>query len=148
AFSPGLVWKGQVWRLLTYAFLPNGIVDWVVSLFWLATLVCVLRRNWSGRELWIYCILSTLATSVLLALVQQPGACPIVGNGAIILALLAAWCRLYGCERIILLGLGELSVRQAAGIVALIVGLILLFCVGWLATVGMIFGGIVGWFYL
>ena len=39
AFSPALVWKGQVWRLLTYAFLPGGIVDWVVSLFWLATLV-------------------------------------------------------------------------------------------------------------
>src|ERR1051326_2489176 len=75
AFSPGLVWKGELWRLLTYAFLPGGIVDWVVSLFWLATLVCVLGRNWSGRELWIYCLLTALVTSVLLTLVRQPSGC-------------------------------------------------------------------------
>ena len=148
AFSPALVWKGQVWRLLTYAFLPNGILDWVVSLFWLATLVCVLGRNWSGRELWIYCILSTVVPSLVLTLVRQPAAGAIAGNGAMILALLAAWDWLYRRERIILLGFGELSVRQAACVVALIEVLILLFCLGWLNTLAMIFGGATGWFYL
>src|SRR6266705_1730651 len=72
AFSPELVWKGQVWRLLTYAFLPMGILDWLISLFWLITLVCVLGRNWRGRELGTYCVLSTAVTSVLLTLLQQP----------------------------------------------------------------------------
>jgi len=148
AFSPGLVWKGQVWRLLTYAFLPGGIVDWVVSLFWLATLVCLLGRNWSGGELWIYCILSTVVPSLLLTVVRQPSAGAIGGNGAMILALLAAWDWLYGRERIILLGLGELSVRQAAFVVALVEVLILWFCLGWLITLAMIFGGATGWLYL
>ncbi|PYI87017.1 MAG: hypothetical protein DME26_07610, partial [Verrucomicrobia bacterium] len=37
ALSPALVWTGQVWRVVSYAFLPGGVVDWVVSLFWLAT---------------------------------------------------------------------------------------------------------------
>ena len=45
AFSPELVWKGQVWRLLTYAFMPMGILDWLISLFWLTTLVGVLGRT-------------------------------------------------------------------------------------------------------
>ena len=148
AFSPGLVWKGQLWRLLTYAFLPGGIVDWVVSLFWLATLVCVLVRNWSGRELWIYCLLTALVPSVLLTLLRQPSGCVIAGNGAVILGLLAVWSRLYGRERIILLGLGEFSVRQAAVIVALIEVLILWFCLGWLISLAMIFGGATGWVYL
>jgi len=71
-FSPELVWKGQVWRLLTYAFMPMGIVDWLISLFWLTTLVCVLGRNWRGRELWTYCLLVTVVTSVMLTLLQQP----------------------------------------------------------------------------
>src|SRR2546426_3939311 len=117
AFSPELVWKGQVWRLLTYAFMPIGILDWLISFFWLTTLVCVLGRNWRGRELWIYCALSTVVTSVLLTLLQQP-AFAIGGNGAMILALVAAWARLYGRERIIFLCIGEMSVRQAALVVA------------------------------
>ena len=33
--APALVWKGQVWRVVSYAFLPGGWIDWVVSSFWL-----------------------------------------------------------------------------------------------------------------
>jgi membrane associated rhomboid family serine protease len=148
AFSPQLVWKGQVWRLLSYAFVPAGILDWLVSLFWLTTLVCVLARNWHGRELWLYCLLSTLAASLLLTLIQRPGSGMVAGNGAMILALLVAWERLYRRERIVLLGMGEMSVRQAAVIVAAI-EVLLLFCgSGLLVTLAMIFGGAVGWLYL
>lgn len=148
AFSPALVWKGQVWRLLTYGFLAAGLVDWLVSLFWLTTLVCVLGRNWHGRELWSYCLLSTVTAGLILTVLQSPAAGPIVGNGAMILGLLAAWSRLYGRERIILLGLGEMSVRQAARIVAAIEIILLFFGWGWLATLAMLCGGAVGWLYL
>ena len=65
-----------------------------------------------------------------------------------ILGLLAAWDRLYSRERIILLGMGEISVRQAAVIVAVIEVLILLCGWGWVSTLAMIFGGVVGWMYL
>ena len=145
--APNLILRGEVWRLVTYAFLPNGIVDWLVSLFWLATLVSVLGRNWSGRELWSYCLLTTLA-----------GALPVVafgpswgrwaGNGAMLFGLLAAWYRLYGRERLILLGFGEISVRQAAILVGIIEVVVLLFCLGWFTTLAMTGGGVVGWFYL
>jgi len=147
AFSPELVWKGQVWRLFTYAFMPMGILDWLISFFWLTTLVCVLGRNWRGRELWSYCLLSTVVTSALLTLLQQP-AFAIGGNGAMILALVAAWARLYGRERIILLGIGEMSARQAALVVAIVELLILFFGLGWVVTLAMLCGGLAGWLYL
>src|SRR5262249_52910542 len=137
----------EVWRLLTYAFLPLGILDWLISLFWLATLVCVLERIWSGRELWLYCLLSALVASILLTLLKQP-ACLYAGNGAMILALIAAWVRFYGKERIILLGFGEMSVRQAALVVTIIEVLILVFTGGLAVTVAMLSGGFAGWLYL
>ncbi len=148
ALSPPLVWHGELWSLVTYAFLPNGIVDWVISLFWLATLVAVVGRNWSGRELWTYCLLAT-GTGALVVAAIKPGMRDIVvGNGAMIFALLAAWYRLYGRERLVLLGIGEMSVRQAAVLVAIIEFLVSFFCLGWFVTLAMMSGGLAGWLYL
>ena len=65
-----------------------------------------------------------------------------------ILGLLGAWDRLYQRERIILLGIGEMSVRQAAAIVGMIEVLLLFFGSGWIVTLAMVFGGAVGWLYL
>jgi membrane associated rhomboid family serine protease len=146
--SPAVAWKGEVWRLVTYAFLPNGVVDWVVSLFWLATLVAVLGRNWSALELWLYCLLATVAGALVVALVKPAMHAGVVGNGAMLFGFLAAWYRLYGRERLILLGFGEISVRQAAILVVLIEILISLFCLGWFVTLAMMCGGAIGWCYL
>jgi membrane associated rhomboid family serine protease len=146
--SPALFWHGEVWRAVSYAFLANGVVDWVVSLFWLATLVSVLGRNWSGRELWVFCLVPTLTGALLLAVVRPGMQDGVVGNSAMIFGLLAAWYRLYGRERLILLGIGELSVRQAAILVAFIELLITGFGLGWLVTAIMLCGGAAGWLYL
>ena len=148
ALLPLQVWKGEAWSLVTYAFLPNGIVDWVISLFWLATLVAVVGRNWSGGELWAYCLLATVAGALVVMAFHSPSGCGVVGNGAMIFALLVAWYRLYGRERLILLGVGEMSVRQAAILVGVIEFLVSLFCLGWLVTLAMMCGGVVGWLYL
>ena len=145
---PVLVWKGQVWRLLTYAFLPGGVVDWAVSLFWLATLVSVLGRNWSSFGLWLYCLLAVFAGAVPIVLLKSGAEFLVVGNAAMIFGLLVDWYQLYGRERIILLGFGEISVRQAAILVAIIEMLILFFCVGWFILVSMMCGGLAGWLYL
>jgi membrane associated rhomboid family serine protease len=148
ALWPPWVRRGEVWYVVTYAFLPNGPVDWVVSLFWLATLVSVVGRNWSSVELWGYCMLATVFGALVVVAVNPPLRCPIVGNGAMIFALLAAWYRLYGRERLIMLGLGEMSVRQATIIVAFIEVLVSWYCLGWFVTLAMMSGGVVGWFYL
>jgi membrane associated rhomboid family serine protease len=148
ALWPPWVRRGEVWYVVTYAFLPNGPVDWVVSLFWLATLVSVVGRNWSSLELWGYCLLATVFGALVVVAVNPPLRNPIVGNGAMIFALLAAWYRLYGPERLIMLGLGEMSVRQAATIVAVIEVLVSWYCLGWLVTLAMMSGGVAGWVYL
>ena len=62
-----------------------------------------------------------------------------------ILALLFAWVRLYGRERIILLGFGEMSVRQAALVLFTIEVLILFFTGGLAVTLTMFAGGLAGW---
>lgn len=148
AFSPALVWKGQVWRLMTYPFLANGIVDWVVSLFWLATLVAVLGRNWSWRELWAFCMVATVVGALTVVLALPSMRTGVAGNAAMIFGLLAAWYRLYGRERLILLGLGEVSVRQVAVLVGFIELLITGFGLGWLVTLAMMGGGAVAWLTL
>lgn len=145
---PALVWKGQVWRLLTYAFLPGGVVDWAVSLFWLATLLSVLGRNWSSLGLWGYCLLTVLAGAVPIVGFKPGADFLVMGNAAMIFGLLADWYQRYGRERIILLGFGEISVRQAALLVAIIEMLILFFCVGWFILLSMMCGGGAGWLYL
>jgi membrane associated rhomboid family serine protease len=148
ALTPALIWKGQVWRVVTYAFLPAGALDWAISMFWLATLVSVLGRNWSVRGFWAYCLMGALAGGLFISLLKPGMQFGVVGSGAMIFALLVAWDWLYRNERLILLGIGEISVRQAAILITIINSLILFFCLGWFFMLAMWCGGVAGWLYL
>ena len=146
--SPAQVWRGQVWRVLSYGFLAAGPVDWAVSLFWLATLISILGRNWSALEFWAYCLLGIFAGALPIVLLKSGMEGSVAGGAAMIFALLAAWDWFYHNERLILLGLGEISVRQAAILITIINSLILFFCSGWVLMLAMWCGGVAGWLYL
>ncbi len=147
--TPALVWKGHVWRMFSYGFLAAGPVDWAVSLFWLVTLVAVLGRNWSALEFWGYCLLGIFAGAVPIMFWKPAAESVLAGNAAMTFALLVAWDWFYGRERLILLGLGEISVRQAAILIAIIDSIILFFwCGGWFLMPAMWCGGIAGGLYL
>ncbi len=149
ALTPALVRKGQVWRLVTYAFLPASPLDWGISLFWLATLVSVLGRNWNSRVFWGYCLLGALAGGLFVVLLKPGMERGVVGSAAMIFAMLVAWDWMYRHERMILLGIGEISVRQAVILIAIINSLILLFgCGGWFLMLAMWCGGLAGWLWL
>jgi membrane associated rhomboid family serine protease len=148
ALAPARVWQGQVWRLFTYALLPGGWVDWVVSLFWLATLVSVLGRNWTSRGFAGYCLLGIVAGALPVVLFRPGAAFFFAGNAALLFVLLAAWDWFYRRERLILLGFGEISARQAVLLIALINSLILFFCAGWFLMLAMGGGGAAGWLWL
>jgi membrane associated rhomboid family serine protease len=148
ALTPSLIWQGQVWRIVTYAFLPAGPLDWIISTFWLATLVAVLGRTWSARGFWGYCLMGALAGGLFVTLLKPGMPYGLAGSSAIIFALLVAWDWLYRNERLILLGIGEISVRQAAVLIAIINSLILFFCVGWFLMLAMWCGGLAGWLWL
>jgi membrane associated rhomboid family serine protease len=146
--SPAQVWRGQIWRVLSYGFLAGGPVDWAVSLFWLATLISILGRNWSALEFWAYCLLGIFAGALPIVLIRPGMEGSLAGGAAMIFALLVAWDWFYRNERLILLGIGEISVRQAAILIAIINSLILFFCSGWFRMLAMWCGGLAGWLWL
>jgi membrane associated rhomboid family serine protease len=147
--SPALVWKGQVWRLMSYALLGGGVLGWAINLFWFATLVSILRNDWSSLSFWICCLVAAAGGALPVVLIYPHADVPVLTAGAVVFALLAAWDRFYRRERIIMLGIGEVSVRQAAIFIAVLNVVICFFsCGGWLITLAMICGGAVGWLWL
>ena len=146
---PALVLKGQVWRIFTYGFLPAGPVDWLIGSFWLATLVSILGRNWTSLGFWGYCLLGIFGGAVPVILFKPGMESFVVGNGAMIFALLVAWDWFYKNEKLILLGIGEITVRQAAIIIAIINSVVIFFsCGGWFLMFAMWGGGVAGWLWL
>ena len=154
--SPALVWQGQLWRMVSYEFFAGGAIAWVVNLFWLVTLVLILARNWSGLNFWIFCALTAFAGAVPIVLAFPRLDVPLLSAGAVVFGLLAGWARLYGRERLIMIGIGEMSVRQGAFAVAIINAVIVFFCmlpcgglwVAFVGTLSLFCGGIAGWAYL
>ena len=146
--SPALVWHGQGWRLLTYGLLPAGPIDWALGTFWLATLVSVVGRNWTSRGFWGYCLLGIFAGALPIVLIRPAWDCRLAGGAAMVFALLAAWDWFYRNERVMLLGIGEISARQGAILIAIINSLILFFCSGWFIMLAMWCGGVAGWLWL
>jgi len=146
--SPAQVWQGQIWRMASYGFLAAGPVDWAVSLFWLATLLAVVGRNWSALGFWTYCLLGTFAGALPVVVLKPGMESSLAGGAAMIFALLVAWDWFYRNERLILLGIGEVSARQAAILIAIINSLILCFSAGWFIMLAMWCGGVAGWLYV
>ncbi len=146
--SPALVWKGQLWRVFTYGLLAIGPADWAVNVFWLATLVTLVGRNWSSLEFWSYCLLAILAGAIFILVLKAGTTTLVVGSAPMVFALLCAWDWFYRNERILLLAIGELSVRQAVILVAVIESIILFFCCGWILLLASWCGGAAGWLYL
>jgi hypothetical protein len=74
----------------------------------------------------------------------------ITSNAAVLFALLAAWDWFHQNERLLLLGVGEISVRQAVLLILFINAIVLMFCCGWFVTVAMACGGLAGrlWLWL
>jgi membrane associated rhomboid family serine protease len=147
--SPALVWKGQVWRIVSYAFFDAGILGWAVFLFWLITLTCILARDWSVKSYWAFCLCAAFGGALPFILFFPQADVRLMGATAVVFGLLVAWDRNYRHERILMLGLGEVSVRQAALIIAIVNLLITFFsCGGWPAALSMVCGGGAGWVYL
>ena len=123
---------------MSYAFLAGGILGWAINLFWFATLISMLRNDWSSLSFWIYCLVAAIGGALPIILIKPHADVPVLTAGALIFALLVAWDRFYRRERIIMLGLGEVSVRQAAIFVAALNAVVCFFsCGGWLFTFSM-----------
>ena len=146
--SPALVWKGEVWRLVTYGFFAANPVDCLIGTFWIATLASLMARNWTSWGFLGYCTLANVLGGAAFMLLKPAGG--FYGGAAMVFALLAAWAWYHGRERVMLLAVGELSVVQAALLAAVVEVVALVFCCGCgpLCTIAMVSGGLGAWLWL
>jgi membrane associated rhomboid family serine protease len=148
ALSAQQFWHGQIWRLVTYALLPAGVLNFILNAFALIMLGGLLERVRSRGELWIICIVSAVGAGLAVVLLPFLNSAPLAGAGPMMFGLLAAWCFHCGHEKISMFPFGEMTVRQlalAAGAVGL---LVIFFSAGWWMTAVMVAGGLSGWFYV
>jgi membrane associated rhomboid family serine protease len=137
--------RGQVWRLFTCGLTPAGLLDCLFGLIWFSVLGGQLERLWASRTFWVYCLLGILGGVVPLLLILPGSVNIVVGSAPATFGLLAAWYRLCGHERLILHGLGPVSVRQAAVVIAGLNAAIVYIGAGWRITLCLMGGAVAVW---
>ncbi|MEI8291156.1 MAG: rhomboid family intramembrane serine protease [Verrucomicrobiota bacterium] len=141
-------WSGQIWRLVTYALLPAGVLDFSMNSAALVMLGAMLERHWSRGELWLYCVVAAAGAGLAKVILQFSGSLPLVGAAPMMFGLLIAWGVLCGREVISVVLFGEMTVWKlvlGAGAVGF---LILFLTAGLFAAIIMAGGGMTGFLYL
>jgi membrane associated rhomboid family serine protease len=142
------VWHGEVWRVVSYAFLSPNLFNFVLNVVMVAMLGAFLERVWSPKEFWSYCVVSAAGASLAKILITPTSEILIVANVAMVFGLLVAWAKMFGPERVYFMGIWEMSVRTCALVFGVISILAMLPCAGILTTLIMLCGGVAGWLFL
>jgi membrane associated rhomboid family serine protease len=142
------VWRGQIWRIVTYALLPAGIMDFVMNAFALVLLGSRFERHWSRRELWLFCGIAAAGAGVANVLLAGAGSPPLTGAAPMMVGLLIAWAFISGHEVVLLPLLGQSTVRQLVLVLAAVSILVMLFSAGLTAALVLASGALAGWIYL
>lgn len=142
------VWHGEVWRIISYAFVSPNLLNLVLNVIILAMLGAFLERVWSPKEFWIFCLVSATGAGLAKVLVTPSSPVLMVANVPIIFGLLVAWAKIFGHERVYFMGIWEMSVGTCALLFAAISILAMLPCAGIVNTLIMLCGGGAGWLYL
>jgi membrane associated rhomboid family serine protease len=148
AVSGPKFWSGQIWRLMTYALLPVGIIDFFMNGVALVMLGGLLERHWPRGEFWCYCLVAAAGAGLAKVLLQFSDPLPLVGAAPMMFGLLIGWGFLCGHEKIFTFPFGEITVWKlvlAAGAVSF---LIMCFTAGAVTAIIMAAGGLTGWLYL
>jgi len=141
-------WKGQLWRLVTYALLPAGIMDLVMNCLALVMLGGMLERHWSRTQLWLYCIVAVAGAGMAMALMQFFTSTTVTGAAPMIFGLLVAWGFLSGCEIINVPVFGEITVWKLVICVAAVSLAVISLSMGLVSALILAAGGLTGWLYL
>jgi membrane associated rhomboid family serine protease len=136
ALAPVLVWRGEVWRLVTWPFLQDSPFTLLFGCFMLWSFGQQLSYVWSERRFLTRLAGYTLGAGVLtslLALVWDPAATPHLGMWPVANALLFAWAMLYPDRQVNIWGVLPLTGKTLA---MLVVGATVLY--------GIAAGGVAG----
>jgi membrane associated rhomboid family serine protease len=130
ALEPDLIWRGQVWRVLTWALIELGPMDLVITCVSIYKFGGELAPRWGERRLRRFALQFIIAAGVMTALgalvsdhAWQMHRC---GGWAVGDALVIAWARQYPTATLRLYGVIELSGRQLIGFT---VGVTVLFAI-------------------
>ena len=145
SLSTGALGRGQIWRLVTCGLTPGGLLDWLFGLIWFSVLGGQLERLWSSGTFWCYCLLGILGGVLPLLFLLPPSVAVVAGSPPATFGLLAAWYRLCGHERLLLHGLGPVSVRQAAVVIAGLNAAIVYVGNGWKVMLCLMCGALAVW---
>jgi len=142
------LWSGQIWRLVTYALLPAGILDFLMNGIALVMLGGLLERHWSRGQFWLYCLVAAMGAGLAKVLLQFSSPMLLVGAAPIMFGLLIGWGFLCGRENISILPFGEMTVWKLVLIAGAVSFLIMFFTAGLVTAIIMSAGGLTGWLYL
>jgi membrane associated rhomboid family serine protease len=148
--EPHGFWHGRIWTVVTHAFLPANVIDLLFNGLFLFMLGVWIEKAWSRFELWGFCLLSALATGLFRVAVTPGSQVILFGTMPLVFGLLVAWARLFGHERLLFMGVWEMTVRQCALLVGIIDIIIMATCpcFGWINCLAVCMAALGGWLYL
>jgi membrane associated rhomboid family serine protease len=138
-------WRGQLWRMVTYALLPMGVVDFLMNCLALVMLGSILERHWTRGELWLFCAIAAAGAGLTQMILSS---LPLTGAAPMMFGLLVAWTFVSGHETVLFPLFGQMTVRVMFLIFAAVSLLVMFFSAGLTATLVMAAGGLTGWVYL
>jgi len=128
--DPALILQGQVWRLITYIFIPRGIGPpgpmqtlWVVLALWFLWFIGEgLERAWGPFRLTLYFVVGMIGTTIAAFFFGSN-----FSNGMLIASLFFAFARFYPDEVIYILFILPVKIKWLAWILAayLLLGFVL-----------------------
>lgn len=146
---PAAVWRGEVWRLVTYPLFPMGPLDLLMGGWAVLWLGAWLEREWSALECWLYGGVGTTAAGALACLLFPRVDASLGGSAIVVAGLLAAWFRLCGHRRVLVAPEWETSVRSVALAWGAVLAVFAWFSCGrWFALPMLAASAAAGWAYL
>lgn len=140
--------NGQAWRVVSYALVPAGVVDFIMNGFVLILFGGHLERHQSRGALWMICIFAALGGGLAKVTVEWSSPAPLVGATPVVYGLLAAWCVLCGRERVMMPLIGEIFVWQLTLVAVAVSFLVMALSTGISDALVLLGGGAGGWFYV
>jgi membrane associated rhomboid family serine protease len=120
ALSPGMILRGQVWRLVSWPFVQTDPFTLLFGAFMLYWLGQQLSYVWSERRFLVrffgYAAFASVATT-LLALVWAPASVGHLGLWPVANALIVSWAMLYPDRQVNIWGVLPITGRTAAWLV-------------------------------